>query len=561
MVGKSKPKRQNRNKGKFCTLCGTGMPARDGHEACLVCLGVDHAVLAANAAGDCTTCAGLPKEVKAARLQKAREAYNVADQQDAEEPQEVEEEPLQEEDPVPAKTRATGRRASPRHSPARQEEYEEEYEGEWEQASRREDDGSSHYSANGDSEEEYDGDAEEEDHLYGAYSPALAAKVRAAVQYEKRCREQEAAQAADPAPEPAAARPKRRELPPLTCDESPEVDVFKHAAECCGVAWPVVPSSSAVRKTSIFRAFGGDAEPRREKLLIPVVPDFTDVLKASWKNPAKDKLVTPLLQRFETDGAEEAGLKSIPPMDRHVAAHLLNKKVPLGKEPTFDRSREQNVSKIVKAAYASAASSAEATNALAMLQYSTFCLLHDMKEKPTPEQILMLRRLHREQTAYTVHVAAATGKAMAQLIQVERARWLNLRDIGDDGDPVNQEVKPGSLLSLSVPEMVVKYEEDKKIREALKVLVPTRPPKASFSRKPTFGSSRASRSWSRDRSGALRPTSSAAPRFGPPAGQQPESSGKRAEKRRFQHTDPSPAVRGRGRGRGARGASAGRSAK
>ena len=195
------------------------------------------------------------------------------------------------------------------------------------------------------------------------------------------------------------------------------------------------------------------------------------------------------MMRFVTNGAEEAGLKSIPPMDRRVAAHLLKKGVPRDKEPTFERSSEQGVSKLVKAAYASSASAAEATNALAMLQYSTFCLLHDMKDKPTPEQILMLRRLQREQTAYTVHVAAATGKAMAQLIQVERSRWLNLRDTSDAGGSINQEVRPRSLFSESLPEMVVRYEEDKNIREALRVLVPTRPPESTFTRGASAGRS------------------------------------------------------------------------
>ena len=132
-MGKSKAIRLPRNKGKFCTLCGTGMPARDGHEACLVCLGVDHAVLAANAAGDCTACAGLPKEVKAARLHRVRVVYNVVNQQGAHEPWEAEEEIPHGEDPVPAKIRATDRGASSLHSPARQdEEEEEEYEEDWE---------------------------------------------------------------------------------------------------------------------------------------------------------------------------------------------------------------------------------------------------------------------------------------------------------------------------------------------------------------------------------------------------------------------------------------------
>ena len=569
MVGRTKGKKAPKNKGKPCSLCGAGMPVRDGHDACVVCLGVDHAVLAANAAGDCDVCAGLPKEIKAARLLKVRKAYEVAE--DDGEPQEAEEELPGEEDPMPARARSTRSRASSRPPPVQQDDAEEEQEEDCdmdpEYESRHYDDGSryeGHYDADDDSEEVSDGVGEEEEPLHGSYSARVAAEVRAAIRYEREreARSRDAAPAADPVQMPEAAAPQeRKKLPPLKCDESDPIDIFKNAAECCGVPWPAPPSSSAVRESSIFRAFGGDVEPRRERLVLPVVQDFMDVLTASWKNPAKDKLVAPLLQRFETEGAKEAGLKSMPPMDRHVAEHLLRKGVPSGRDPVLEGSREQNISKLVKAAYASSAAAAEAVNALAMLQYATFSLLHDIKEKPTLEQILMLRRLQREQTDFTVHVAAATGKAMAQLVQVERSRWLKLSTIDDAESAINQEVKPGSLFSESPQEMVSKYEENKKRREALKVLIPTAPPKTSFAKRSTYGSSRGGRSWSRDRFGAPRPGPSGAPRPGPASDQQPDRSGGRPAKRRLQHADPAPAPRGRGRGRGTRGASTSRSAK
>ena len=558
MVGK-KPKRVPKNRGKSCADCGANMPARDAHDYCVGCLGVDHAVLAANAAGDCEVCAQLPKNVKDARLHRAREACEMADQQDAGEPQEAEEEPPIEVDPVPAKTRATSRGASPRQPPPQQDE-EEVYEVDEYAEYRHYDDG---YRCEGhDEEEAYDvEDVEEEEELYGDYTQEFAAELRKALRYERE-KAEEAAQAADLDPEPVAdARPTR--LPPLVCDESDPIDIFKNAAECCGVPWPSLPSTSVMHASSIFRAFGGEVEPKRDKLVIPIGPDFADVLTASWADPSEDKLVASLLKRFETHGAEEAGMKSLPPMNRHVAAHLLKRNdLPRNKPPVFDGAHEREVSKLVKAAYASAASAAEATNAVTMLQYSMFSLLHDIQKekdgKPTQEQILMLRRLHREQAAYTVHIAATTGRVMAQLIQVERSRWLNLKDAKVDIGSINQKVKPGSLFSESLPEMVGRYEEEKKTREALRVLMPTPSPKPAFARKPGYGSVRGGRSWSRDRPTAPRQGPTGAMRPKPPA---PDHSERRPEKRRFPQSDAPPPFRGRGRGRGTRGSSAGRSAK
>ena len=192
--------------GKLCASCGVNMPTRDNHDDCVGCLGVDHAVLAANAAGDCEVCAALPKSAKDARLHlvhlvQAREACEVAEQHGAEVLREADGELPYEEDPIPAKTHAIARGAFPHHPPPQQDE-------EW---------------------EEYGDDAGEEDPLYGDYSPKFAAIVRAEMRY-KRERKVGAAQAADPALEPAAtARPRRRELWSPRCSESYETDGAKDA--------------------------------------------------------------------------------------------------------------------------------------------------------------------------------------------------------------------------------------------------------------------------------------------------------------------------------------------
>ena len=548
------------------------MPTRDTHSDCLACLGVDHAVLAANAAGDCQVCRSLPKELKTARLARVREIFAAEaeeeQQQDGVQQQVEEEEDPHGDDPEPAGAQASQRGASSRSPPPQEEEEEEDrYEPDYEH--RRYDDGSRYESRDdGDFEEAYyGGEDEEEEFLYGAYPPEVAEAVLAALKYERMERDKYAAQVAVPAPAPAAAEaapppPPRRKLPPLECDEVDPVSLFKDVAECCGVPWPVSAAPKAMLQSSLYMAFGTPKEPQREKLLLPIVPDFTQFLKASWDTPSEAKAISPLLVEFNTAGAKEAGLRTMPVMDRHVAEHLLGKDVPSNKEPVFGGSQDQAISKLVRAAYSSAGSSAEASNALSMLQYATFSLLHDMGEKPTKEQILLLRRMHREQMAFSAHVVASTGRAMAQLVQVERSRWLTLsKTIKDRDGAINQAVHPSSLFSESLHEMVAKHEERKREREALRALMPTSYPKPAFVKPSTSGAFRSGRSWSRNRFGTPRPSSSGAPRPAPTDRQQPY---RRPEKRRLDqpdHPPPPPAFRGRGRGRGARGAPGGRSAK
>ena len=572
MVGRSKAKRP-KNKNKPCGQCQGPMPVRDGHADCLECLGLDHAVLAANAAGNCGVCGSLPEGLRASRLRRLREitaAYEAEDERAAEEQQDAQpaedEDPPQEEEPEPAGARAA-RRNTPSRAPPDQEAEEEEEEQEYEPEGE-------HYGDDDDGgyEAAYYSDGQEgEEVLEREWPPEVLAGIRAALQYERDGRAGAQAQAADPAPAAAAAEaappPLRRELPQLECDERDPVALFKAVADSCGVQWPVSAAPKAMLKSSFFMAFGATKEPQRERLVLPIMPDFAQFLETSWEKPAESKAITPLLCEFATAGAKEAGLKTMPVMDRNVAEHLTGKTVPRNKEPGFDGLQEQTVTRLIRSAYACVGSAAEASNALAMLQYASFSLMHDMGEDPTKmtkAQILLLHRLHRETMAFTTHVVASSGRALAQLVQLERSRWLALSTEKDKEAALDQAVKPDRLFAESVPEMVVRHQDRKKTQEALNALWPTAPPKSSFSfagKKPAYTAFRGGKTWSQNRFGAPRAGSSGPPKPRPPAEQQQERGGKRPAKRPLQRPDSSPAARGRGRGRGSRGSSADRSAK
>ena len=542
------------------------MPVRDGHADCLECLGLDHAVLAANAAGNCGVCGSLPEGLRASRLKRLREitaAYEAEDERAAEEQQDAQpaedEDPPQEEEPEPAGARAA-RRNTPSRAPPDQEAEEEEEEQEYEPEGE-------HYGDDDDGgyEAAYYSDGQEgEEVLEREWPPEVLAGIRAALAQ---------AQAADPAPAAAAAEaaaeaappPLRRELPQLECDERDPVALFKAVADSCGVQWPVSAAPKAVLKSPFFVAFAANKEPQRERLVLPIMPDFVQFMETSWEKPAESKAIAPLLCDFTTAGAKEAGLKAMPPIDRQVADHLLGKTVPTNREPIFGGTQEQALTKLIKSAYASSGSAAEASNALSMLQYASYCLMHEMGDKPTKEQLLLLHRLQREQMAYGTHVVASTGRTMATLVQVERSRWLTLSSEKDKDSSINQPVTPHSLFSVSLPEMVVQLEDRKKQQEALRAFWPQAQPKlasSSFGKKPSYSSFRGGKTWNQDRFGSPRAGSSGPPRPRPPPEQQQQDRGnKRPAKRPLQRPDPSPVARGRGRGRGSRGSSADRSAK
>ena len=394
MVGHSKG-RNPKTKSKACAQCNCSMPVRDGHEDCLACLGLDHAVLAANDAGDCDVCHALPKGLRDSRMKRARELFEREEvqQRRGADAQEHGEE-LHEEEPEPADAQSSD-------SPPAMEDEEEEYDPDYRHGARRYE---SHrdYDDGGYAEAFY---CEEEKYYYDKYPPEMAAEIMEALARERELLAENAAPVADPPPVPAAAEAAaaplpRPKLPQLECNESDPVDIFKNAAACSGVRWPVSVAPREAFADSLYMAFGDVEEPRQEKLLLPIAPDFYKVFEKAWKNPSED-LVSPVLKKFRTDGAKEAGLTAIPPMDKRVAEHLLSKTLSGNKEPALDGTHAQDVSKLVKAAYSSSGSAAEAANAVSMLQFATRSLLHDMGEAPTKEQILMLRRLQKDQMAFT----------------------------------------------------------------------------------------------------------------------------------------------------------------
>ena len=605
MAGKPRGRRA-RPKGKStvktCTACQGPMPTRDQHDACLMCQGLDHAVLAANKAGSCSVCKATPLGVNAKRL---RQYYDLTDGAGPDEDHHHDGgEPPQDVDPSPEEAygprgrqrspaRGDGARSSPpqHHSPPRrsppplrrhdqeEEDFEDDREGDdgrWDEDDRRYD---------GDEEEEYEDDEEEEEEdgelvlrlPPGLRSSAFEDQLRKLI--KEKCEEARNEVPVDPPavppPPPQQAEERPPAPPPMTMDDAELIEVFKEAAVHCRAAWPAAVAPSAAFSASIYRDFGGGEEPPREKQILPLLPGFLQMLKISWEEPKANKEQAgpkPDPPKLDTANARKEGLEVLPPMDRLMAAHLLRKAVPRGdKEPVFETTHEQNVSKHVKAAYGAMGTCAKALNAMSMLQISTSHLLRAMKDEPSLEQLLKLRRLHNEQLKLSEYIATTTGRAMAQMVYVERNRWLNLSCLeGKDRDgALYQKISPTDLFSASLPDIVTKHKEEKEQKEALNAYLPTAPRKPAYPRRRgglpyTYDRSRErrdtsrdygrdyGRGYSRDRYTGQRPAASGAQRAPPPAAQQPTR--RRVEKRRQVNPDPSPA--GRGGGGGGRGASA-----
>ena len=556
MGGKVKRRPRAKAADKYCASCQAPMSPRDQHDECLNCLGVDHAILAAGGSSSCAICKSTPAPVNARRLNKIRPAA---------------EEDLAQEGACggePHQRSPRGDEEYPPTSPGWQDDRPDQDGGHWCEGEEEEEE-----EEEDDFDEVYDDEEDEPVHLQGRYSPRFEAVLRAAMREEARYRRETRAapQAAEAAPTLAPTPPpelEKEQPPPMVMDNSDLIDIFKEAAVLGEAPWPSAATPRTALTASIYQGFGDDVEAPKEKQVLPLHGSFVKVLQSSWEEPHSSEALKQIAKSVDTAGTKAQGLDGLPPMDRYMAAHLLKKSVPRDKEPVFDGALERDVSNHIKAAYSSLAIGARTLNALSLLQISTSHLLRAMGDEPKEEQLLKLRRLHREQLKLVGQTTVATGRSMAQLVVAERSRWLNLSPkMEDRPTTLNQPLKVGgsttSLFPKSLPDMLARREEDKRNMDAIKAYMPAATPRPSYNRYPAQTRSKPfyNRDYSRDRRDGQRPGPSGATRAPPPPPPAPAPR-RRVEKRHQSDPDPSPARRGGGGGsRGARGAYAGRQRK
>ena len=148
----------------------------------------------------------------------------------------------------------------------------------------------------------------------------------------------------------------------------------------------------------------------------------------------------------------------------------------------------------------------------------------------------------------TKYSTEMSGRAMAHLVALERARWLNLTPkFGDRAATLDQPIIQANLFSGSLPDITARHEQDSKQREALRAYMPTEPPKPSYVKKATT-SGRPREKRDRERDHSRPPFKSPDPARAPSASSMPRYQSRKGDKPRGK-ASVSPAGRQRGGGR------------
>ena len=452
---------------KECEACGNKMSGEDPHSLCVYCLGYDHVYNAVHVPGSCKACAKTNARRLKRRLTRVQQARDPALEEGlATErayddcPQDSRPRPggeSREGPPAWGQSEAT-RGASPVRSwgeemdetdplqdmdPDNLPEYDHIYHD---------------YSV----VDEVGGDDGETGHYYGdSDSDVLPSEEDERLP-----------------PNQAAAAAATSETG-LAMDDTELIEIFRKAAERCGTDWPAAVKPPAPEK-NIFHGIAGAARAKpAAKQLLPIAEGCMEALQSSWQNPLTSKL---LVAHRHVDCARmrEEGLEHMPPMDAPVAAHLLRTSVL--REPTFTDAKSKEFSGINRKAYNCLATSGKMMSAAMLLQGSATSIYVQAGDKPSPEDMKELRRLHDEVLQLSQSALECTGRAMAHLVVLERARWLELaKDTKPDKTQkavlgrqtiLDQPISQQGLFSGVIDAMTEQCEVRKKQGEAMDMFLP-----------------------------------------------------------------------------------------
>ena len=275
------------------------------------------------------------------------------------------------------------------------------------------------------------------------------------------------AAAAAPAEAAAAAAPPPA---PIVMDTSPLLAIFKTATVRCGLQWP----AEQLPTVDENERWQGLLEPTPEptpRVLLPLANGMERSLKKTWDEPLKP---VPMPRNreglsFDTEDNDKMGLSGLPPIDKTLAAFLLDpnapRVTPLTKAPALRLKIDRDASALNEKLFASLSSAGKYINAGSLLQGSMSALLLQVGTAPTAEQMGELLRLHNEAVLMNRAVCQQLGRAMASAIVQERERWLNVSpELQDEvrGKLQKLPIKPEGLFEGAMEVLALIADDQKK---------------------------------------------------------------------------------------------------
>ncbi|XP_013884026.1 kynureninase [Austrofundulus limnaeus] len=242
------------------------------------------------------------------------------------------------------------------------------------------------------------------------------------------------------------------------------------------------PAAAKVDQDSSFWSLSHRAAAKLEHRL-PMFPDFVSELTSSWSKPLSIRPFVPGQgQYLDVEGADQAGLVSIPLMEPPLATYLAQSHNQVVSGPTLFPSKVCRFSSAqLEKIYKAQGNTALALSSFTMLQTFQAMDLAELAAQMLQENPLL--PLLNEIRLVSDHIlrvsrcaALALGKGMVSTVVAQRHLWLTFSDVPDKDRVayLDEPITPTGLFGQVLDVIQTKFEQRKKQAEAFRCIIPRR---------------------------------------------------------------------------------------
>ncbi|CAM4734286.1 unnamed protein product [Leuciscus chuanchicus] len=271
-------------------------------------------------------------------------------------------------------------------------------------------------------------------------------------------------------------------LPPSGVPALPESDpeltaMLSRAAAAIGLEWSPPPGPVRSRLDDWF--LGAAADPRQRPTPIPFFPDVHEEVSRSWKAPLSSRDRSTASSAFPPlDQGAVKGYTGVPQVERSVAMQLCPQSASSHGDPKHPSKACRFSSTLVAKAYRAAGQAASSLHAMATLQVYQAQMLRDMHEGRTDPGLFDELRAATDLALRATKVTARSlGQVMSTCVVQERHLWLNLADMREAERTrfLDTPISQAGLFGRAVEDFAQQFSAAQKQTEALKHVLPRRP--------------------------------------------------------------------------------------
>ncbi|CAM4683888.1 unnamed protein product [Leuciscus chuanchicus] len=270
-------------------------------------------------------------------------------------------------------------------------------------------------------------------------------------------------------------------LPPSGVPALPESDpeltaMLSRAAAAIGIEWSPPPDPVRSRLDDWF--LGAAADTRRRPTPIPFFPEVHEEVTRSWKAPMSSRDRSSAFSAFPPlDRADACGYTGIPTVERSVAMQLCPTSASSRGDPKHPSKACRFSSTMVAKSYRAAGQAAASLHAMAILQVYQAKMLRDMHEGRTDPGLFDELRAATDLALRATKVTARSlGLVMSTAVVQERHLWLNLADMREPERTrlLDAPISQAGLFGGAVEDFAQQFSTAQKQTEAIKHILPRR---------------------------------------------------------------------------------------